>query len=59
MLEDLVILETIKSCHGRKNVQKAMFVSGDIDMVVSDPESSGTDPDNFLCVSAFRSNVTF
>lgn len=39
MLEDLVILETIKASHGRKNVQKAMFVSGDIDMVVSDPEA--------------------
>ena len=39
MLEDLVILETIKSCHGRNDVQKAMFVNGDIDMVVSDPET--------------------
>ena len=39
MLEDLVILETIKACHGQKNVQKAMIVNGDIDMVVSDPET--------------------
>ena len=39
MLEDIVILETMKSCKGRKNVQKALFISGDIDMIVSDPEA--------------------
>ena len=39
LLEDLVLLETLKSVRGRKNVQKAVFVNGDIDMVVSDPEA--------------------
>ena len=39
MLEDIVLLETMKSCKGRKDVHKALFISGDIDMVVCDPEA--------------------
>ena len=40
MLEDIVLLETMKFFGERRDVRKVQFISGDIDLVVGDPETS-------------------